>query len=912
MRRPRASREVSPSGVVGAAVECLGRTFAGEAERHAYFCELLRERLKDPEFRGRPGFPAGSDDEIVRMSDPPYYTACPNPFIGEFIAAWRSAAGGEYHRDPFVADVAEGKNHPIYNAHSYHTKVPHLAIQRYIEHYTAPGDLVLDCFCGTGQTGVAAAELDEPRRAVLCDLSPAASLIAYNYCTSGRAPGREEGFAGLLAGVAAELAWMYATRHTGWPSSDRRVRRTADENPGDSSAVGTVQFVLWSDVFRCPNCSGRVNYWLAAASEAAAGLAEEFACPGCGVLLTKGRLEREWESRFDEQLAAPIRVARREPVLIQYECDGRIFNKVPDSADVALIARTDEMRIKDWVPTHPLPDGDKTADPRAVGVTHMHLFYTRRNLAVLAAVWRRIRAADPGLRGALQFLFTSTLPWTTRMNRLLVSNFFKKRGGVIGQTLSGTLYVSSVSVETNPLYRFGLRSGSSSHVAAAREVCGSAQSATDLREIPDESVDYVFIDPPFGHNLAYSDLNMLWESWLDIFTARGCEAVVSAAQKKGLAEYEQLMRAAFREVFRVLKPGRWLTVEFHNSQNTVWRAIQQAIGSAGLVVVNVSLLEKTHGTFNQVTAAGAVKKDLAITAYRPSAALERTFTLGRGSEEAAWTFVEEHLSKLPVVRVQGDALGRISERQAHTLFDQMVAFFVQRSTTVPLSATEFYAELERRFVRRDGMYFSTEQVHAYERARAACIGVRPVALAVTDEASAIVWLREQLEARPQTFQELQPRFMREIQGWARHERTVELREMLEQCFLRYDGVGAVPGRICGFLTTLEELRGLTADDPALVAAARERWYVPDPNAQADLELVRERSLLREFAGYVEAKGRWVRQLRTAAVRAGFKAAYDAREYAKIVAVAAKLPDSVLHEDETLLMYFDVARLRLGE
>ncbi|WP_320043423.1 DNA methyltransferase [uncultured Desulfobacter sp.] len=61
-----------------------------------------------------------------------------------------------YHREPFAADVKEGKNDPVYNTHSYHTKVPHKAIMRYILHYTEPGDIVFDGFCGTGMTGVAA------------------------------------------------------------------------------------------------------------------------------------------------------------------------------------------------------------------------------------------------------------------------------------------------------------------------------------------------------------------------------------------------------------------------------------------------------------------------------------------------------------------------------------------------------------------------------------------------------------------------------------------------------------------------------------------------------------------------------------------------------------------------------------
>lgn len=135
----------------------LGENFANDQERRDYL-GLLAEKLKDPDFRKMEGFPIGSDEDILNLSDPPYYTACPNPWIGDFVSEWESLkpAGDEkYHREPFAADVSEGKNDPIYNA-SYHTKVPHKAIMRYILHYTNPGDIIFDGFCGSGMAGVAA------------------------------------------------------------------------------------------------------------------------------------------------------------------------------------------------------------------------------------------------------------------------------------------------------------------------------------------------------------------------------------------------------------------------------------------------------------------------------------------------------------------------------------------------------------------------------------------------------------------------------------------------------------------------------------------------------------------------------------------------------------------------------------
>ena len=142
-------------------VTCLGMKFDNDEARRTYFTDILREKLKDPEFKKIEGFPIGKDEDILVLSDPPYYTACPNPWLKDFIKEWEAQKPEkpedyQYHREPFAADVSEGKNDPIYNAHSYHTKVPHKAIMRYILHYTEPGDIVFDGFCGTGMTGVAA------------------------------------------------------------------------------------------------------------------------------------------------------------------------------------------------------------------------------------------------------------------------------------------------------------------------------------------------------------------------------------------------------------------------------------------------------------------------------------------------------------------------------------------------------------------------------------------------------------------------------------------------------------------------------------------------------------------------------------------------------------------------------------
>ena len=127
-----------------APVTCLGQTFANDAERRAHFTALLREKLQDPAFRQIEGFPHGTDEDILALSDPPYYTACPNPFQQDFISEFQTEniTREKYKCEPLATDVSQGKNEPIYNVHAYPTKVPPGAILPLIEHFCRDGDVV--------------------------------------------------------------------------------------------------------------------------------------------------------------------------------------------------------------------------------------------------------------------------------------------------------------------------------------------------------------------------------------------------------------------------------------------------------------------------------------------------------------------------------------------------------------------------------------------------------------------------------------------------------------------------------------------------------------------------------------------------------------------------------------------------
>jgi DNA modification methylase len=823
------------------------------------------------------GFPIGKDEDIIALSNPPYYTACPNPFIEDFIKEHGKPydeATDDYHREPFAADVSEGKNDPIYNAHSYHTKVPHKAIMRYILHYTEPGDIIFDGFCGTGMTGVAAQMCENPdpdfkyqlekempgikwgaRKAILNDLSPAATFIAYNYNTPVDVAEFQREATRILEECEKELGWMYETRHV----IDGKLQTGIDGNP----IIGRINYTVWSDVFICPTCSNEIVFWDAAVDKEKGKVNNTFFCPHCRSELTKRSCTRAQETHFDTRLNEFVTMAKQVPVLINYSVGKKRFEKKPDEYDLALIEKINNMEIPYWYPTDELPKGDKTREPIRLGITHVHQFYTRRNLLMLSSFYEKI-----GYNSNLIFLFTSILQRASKLFK-----WSKNQAG----PLLGTMYISSCIYETSI---FSLIKNKEKLFTAWRSkdryTYINCASLTDVSNMPENSIDYIFTDPPFGSNLNYSELSFIWEAWLKVFTNQRLETIINAAQGKGLIEYQSLMTQCFRECYRILKPGRWMTVEFHNSQNSVWNAIQESLMRAGFIIADVRTINKQQGSFNQVTTTSAVKQDLVISAYKPKESFKREFISNAGSEETAWSFVRQHLERLPVVVVKNGKIELIAERQAFLLYDRMVAYHIMNGIAVPLDATDFYKGLDERFLKRDGMYFLADQVNEYDTARI-INDVEPIQfeLFVTNEKSAIAWLYQQLE-KPQTYAELQPKFMQEIKAWDKFEERPELAVLLEENFLQDD---------------------------------KGRWYIPDITKAADVAKLREKKLLKEFEGYLATKGK-LKLFRTEAIRVGFAKLWADKNYKLIVETAERLPEKVVQEDDKLLMYYDISLGRI--
>ena len=844
------------------------------------------------------GFPIAKDEDIIALSRPPYYTACPNPFIEDFIrenSTPYDEATDDYHREPFAADVSEGKSDTIYSAHGYHTKVPYKAIMRYILHYTKPGDIVYDGFCGTGMTGVAAqmcgcpdpvfksqidAEMRDShvmwgaRKAILNDLSPAASFIAYNYNSAVDVAEFDIEARKLLQQCDDEYGWMYRTYHV-----DEKGNPVVGIDGEPINA--RMNYTVWADVIVCPSCSHEFDFFSVAQDQKEGKVRDVFACPKCGAQLKKTDCPRALETRIDPADGQPHQFTKQIPVLIEYVYQGKKRLKTPDANDLQTIERIANIPYKHWFPTDLMMGigekwGDSYRSGYHQGVTRVNHFYTKKSLITVGFLWEKMQKSS--CAGKLQFMVDQIIVGMSKMARYVPTHFSQ-----VNQNLSGTLYIGSQYVEVSPWYildgklkglikTFGMTGKFKNDVVVET---GTAE----FSGIPSDSIDYIFTDPPFGDNLMYSELNFLTEAWMQVVTNNGREAIVNNSQKKGVAEYQEIMERCFAEYYRVLKPQHWITVEFHNSKNSVWNAIQEALNRVGFIVADVRTLDKKQGSFKQIVSTSAVKQDLVISAYKPTASFVREFTSRAGDPEMAWEFVRQHLRNVPIV-ADGNKDGKldmISERQDYLLFDRMVAWHIMNGIPVPMDAHTFYEGLRQRFLQRDGMFFLPDQVNEYDEKRAHMeLDAQQLSFVVTDEKNAIAWLNYILRDGPKTYQEIQPQYLQELHQ-SKQEKMPELLDMLRENFVQ-DEKGA--------------------------------WYVPDLSNAADLAKVRRKALLKEFYdSCVPGKGK-LKVFRMEAIRAGFDECWKARDFKTIVAVGEKLPEAVLQEDPALLMYYDNACARV--
>jgi hypothetical protein len=780
------------------------------------------------------------------------------------------------------------------------------------------------------------------RQAILNDLSPAATFIANNYNNNLNFECYGEQSSQIINSLEAKFGWMYRTLHT--PTQKMLDDALAFINEKDSRdlssqmATGTVNYTIWSEVFICSQCADEVVFWESAVNKEKGTVRESFPCPHCQSQQTKRGMERAFVTKIDPALKTTIKQAKIVPVLINYSFGGKRYKKIPDLVDIALLTKIESLQFETWFPSGRLPEGTETRRNDPFGITHFHHFYTPRNLHVLSSAWANFPPQH-------RWILTGCLHRGSKQHQVAITRIGGEKEGEGGATAGhrrGTLYIPSNQVEVNVVTLLRDRADAVSKAVFSMKTSSGAIGATQSMSslsLPDSSLDYFFLDPPFGSNIDYSELNSTTEAWLRVFTDNKSDAIEDRAQGKDINVYRSLISSCFNNAFKALKPGRWITVEFSNTQASIWNVIQTTIQEAGFVIANVSVLSKGRGGLMSIVGPTAVKQDLVISAYKPNGGLESRFAKKAQTEEGVWEFIRTHLGNLPVARPRGGQLEPIAERDPRILFDRTVAFYVRHGIPVPISSPEFQAGLAEKFPERDGMYFMSEQAAEYDKVRMKMEGIGQLILFVEDERSAVAWLRNYLKNKPCKYNDIQPEFFEQLnQSWKKWETRPELRALLDQYFLCYSGEGDVPPQIHSYLSTnFKELRNLPSDHAMLRAKARDRWFVPDPRKNADVEQLREKRLLEEFWAYMPpgyepaarrkklqtvlpgmeqmapkiVKGKRIAIVRTEAIRVGFNFCFAQNDYQTIIAVARYIPESVIQNDEQLQMIYDSAMTRTG-
>ena len=464
---------------------------------------------------------------------------------------------------PLPEYVAGSKGAPWYTSHTYPTKVPPEMIVPFIEASTVPVGLVADPFCGSGMTGVAAVLAG--RRAALSDLSPGAVHLARN---NTRRVSSE-----LLAEAVAALdhSWMRRTEHDlYWSSVDT----------DDGVIHGLVRHTVWSEVYECTSCASAVVLWDAA--EPDRPLPRDVRCDRC----------RGW---FDRTRSVPIASVPRWLTLAP-EAGGKLIHGDPTPEALHRIDKIGCRRVTRWMPTAPIDPSREMYIRSALhrrGVRTVADMFARRPAIALSRLWHEIGSVkDATVREALQFAFTNTAWHASRMRR------YNAKGGQ--RPLTGTLFIPQLVSEPNvfEVFRHQVRQVCRLYdVLPDGDVDVNQSSATDLRWLADDSVDYVFTDPPFGNNIHYADCNIVWESWLGDPTDNDQEIVVNKSRRvedggKTVGDYQRLLTESFREAKRIVIAGGRVSIVFHNSDDAVWTALLQAVEDAGLHQAEVSILDK--------------------------------------------------------------------------------------------------------------------------------------------------------------------------------------------------------------------------------------------------------------------------------------------------------------------------------
>lgn len=580
----------------------------------------------------------------------------------------------------------------LYNAFAYPTKISPEAVAVFIACHTKPGDLVIDAFAGSGSTGLAALLCDRPtaemhriakelgasptwgpRRAVLYEVGVLGAFVSKTLCNPPEPVAFQKAALQLLERANKIVGHLY---------------EAADPRGG----IGEIRHVIWTDLIICPNCKEECRFMDVAVKKDPLRLGDTFVCPHCEREAPVEGAERATETVYDPLLRKAIKRKKRVPSRVIGKTGGTNWERHVQSTDEALLKKIESLPIPKGVPVQEIQWGELYRSGYHTGISHVHHFYTRRNLIVLSELWNQIEAFPANLRDSLRLLVLSyNAAHSTLMTRVVIKN--GQKNFVLTGAQSGVLYISSLPVEKNVL--IGLKRKVKTLKEAFAAVYGSGSrvsvhnASSSKLHLPHSSVDYVFTDPPFGDYIPYAEINQIPEAWLGRTTDRRQEIIVSPSQGKAVSDYEAMMSAVFKELARTLKPGGKATVAFHSAKASIWHALTNAYTHAGFSVRASSILDKIQTSFKQTVSDVSVKGDPLFLLTRGEAgtkSCERKTEVERSNEKIIRELIER----------AGRKAVNHKERSTERLYSRYVAHCAERGLPITLDAAPFYKLMRAR------------------------------------------------------------------------------------------------------------------------------------------------------------------------------------------------------------------------
>lgn len=512
----------------------------------------------------------------------------------------------------FERPLPSARNGAFFNTFSYPTKISPESIAVYIAAMTTPGETVLDTFGGSGSTGIAALLCEHPTdrmKALASELSlepvwGARNAIGYEIGTYGSFAAQTIGNrlkANEFKKAVADFVGKEKERLTHYYSA-------VDPN----GKVGTIRYIIWSEVLLCPYCGGEVSYFENGTKRNPVVFEKDVTCPHCKKKAYIDDMKYQTETYMDGITGKSTIRKKRIPSWVYGITDGKNWDRPATDEDFEkAVAIEREMWNLDDTPKE-IQWGELHRNGYHFGISYLHQFYTARNYLIMRKLWDAAGEYSAKVKDALRLLLLSyNASHCTMMTRVVAKK--NSKDFVLTGAQSGVLYISKLPVEKNIILGLERKAKPFYEAYKMLENCTGdfiiRNKSSERLEEKNNTIDFVFTDPPFGDFIPYAEVNQINELWLEKPTEREKEIIISSSQNKGINDYQSMLTNVFSEIRRVLKDSSYAAVVFHAAKAQVWTAFENAVSDAGLNIELTSILEKKQASFKQIVSEASVQGD---------------------------------------------------------------------------------------------------------------------------------------------------------------------------------------------------------------------------------------------------------------------------------------------------------------